>query len=70
MTAKDWKSRQLAEQNKLLTQYRDDMPQQEKDIWNLRWVRASIGYQSHWFRSGVYSSLTRAIDVLERDKIG
>lgn len=68
MTAKEWQRKQLDDQMKLL----DEFPmmgssQLTTDIWNLKWMAASIGYQSRNYRMGCYSSLRRAIEKIEGD---
>ena len=69
VTAKEWQRKQLKEQNVLLKQDTENMTKREKDIWNLKWLKTIIGYQSILYRTGCYTSLQRAIDNMERDKI-
>ena len=69
MTAKEWQLKQREEQNVLLKQDTENMTNRERDIWNLKWLKANIGYQSRLFRQGCYSSLQRAIKSMESDKI-
>ena len=68
MTRKEWTLKQLREQGNLLNQDIDNMTEREKDIWNLKWMKTEIGYQSKLYRSGCFSSLQRIIDLMERDK--
>ncbi len=70
MTKKQWDLKRYAEQGILLEQLSEEMTEHEKDIWNLKWLKTSIGYQSNLFRSGCYSSLQRAISIMERDISG
>lgn len=67
MTAHEFKMKQLENMNELLKQPKPKT-QIEKDIFNLKFVRYGIRHGSIQFRSGVISSLDRAIKLLEQEK--
>lgn len=66
---KAWQAKQLAAQEKLLKSEWKNPPetQREKDIRNLKYIMYTIGYNSILYRLGCYSSLRRAIQLLEEE---
>ena len=67
MNAHEFRTKQFENMSKLLKQPKPKT-QIEKDIFNLKYVRYGIGYGSIQFRSGVISSLDRAIKLLEKEQ--
>lgn len=67
MTAQEFNRKQTDNQIALL---RGPEPtnQDEKDIWNLKYLRCSIRCGSFNFRSGMIATLDRAIKELENKK--
>lgn len=65
MNEMDWQCKQLGERTKLLHED-DPIDERQKDIWNLKWMKANIGYMSIDYRSGCYRSLEHAIAALEK----
>lgn len=65
MDKMEWQRKQLRDRTKLLC---EDEPsnEHEKDIWNIKWIKANIGYMSADYRTGCYRSLERAITALEK----
>lgn len=73
MNAKEFNTKQLEKQTELLKQaYQDERngvskTQTEKDIFNLKYIRYGIKWNSPLFRDGTIGSLDRAIKLLEQE---
>lgn len=48
----------------------DNWTQREHDIWNMKYLKASIGYQSLLYRMGIMSSIDRILGELENVEQG
>ena len=48
----------------------DSWTQLERDIWNLKYLKASIGCQSLFYRMGIMSSIDRILERLENGEQG
>lgn len=73
MNAREFNIAQIETQNRLIRDHRRKIrsglqdTQQEKDLYNLRILRAGIRHGSMDFRSGCIGTLNRAIERLERE---
>ena len=69
MTPIEFDRKQVEKQGKLLY---GPLPttKEEKDIWNLKYLRYSIRYGSRNYRMGMYATLGRVIKKLESEKDG
>lgn len=63
----DFDRKQVEKQGELL-KGPEPKTQKEKDLFNLKWLRYSIRYGSLNYRSGMISTLDRAIKRLEEEK--
>ena len=64
MTSAEFDQKQFEKQSELLKAPKPKT-RKEKDIWNLKWIRASIRYGSRYYRYGMIATLDRAIKRLE-----
>jgi hypothetical protein len=63
MTETDWMKNNLKNTDVLLRE--EPKTQEEKDIWNLKYMLYGIGKDSHYYRLGCVSTLRRIIKKLE-----
>lgn len=61
----EFNRKQLDKRGKLLVGP-EPKTQEEKDIWNLKYMRYGIGFGSFYYRSGMIATLDRAINALEK----
>lgn len=64
MTRAEFNKKQLDSMNALI-HGPEPKTQIEKDIFNLKYIRYSIGYASCWYRWGIIATLDRVIKNLE-----
>lgn len=67
MTSTEFNKKQSEKMTELLYGP-DPKTQKEKDIYNLKYMRYSIKFGSHYYRWGMIATLDRAIKKLESEK--